>query len=106
MRQRWDLGEDVKPKTAARRCTTGNLHRRGTPPVIIYLIVDDVDAFVDRAVDAGTKIVMTVEDQFWGDRYGQIEDPFRHPWSVANPKRSMSEGEIRGVTRAAMARSK
>jgi uncharacterized glyoxalase superfamily protein PhnB len=72
---------------------------KGTP-VTIHLIVDDVDRFVDRAVTAGAKIVMPVEDQFWGDRYGVIEDPFGHHWSVATPKRDMTMEEIRSAARA------
>jgi uncharacterized glyoxalase superfamily protein PhnB len=76
---------------------------KGTP-VTIHLIVDDVDEFVERAVEAGAKLVMPVEDAFWGDRYGQIEDPFGHRWSVATPQRQMTEDEIREAARAAMAR--
>jgi uncharacterized glyoxalase superfamily protein PhnB len=72
---------------------------KGTP-VTIHLIVDDVDAFVERAVAAGAKIVMPVEDQFWGDRYGVIEDPFGHQWSVATPKREMTPEQIREAARA------
>lgn len=67
---------------------------KGTP-VTIHLIVDDADGFVERAVAAGAKIVMPVEDQFWGDRYGLIEDPFGHRWSVATPKRQVTIDEIR-----------
>jgi PhnB protein len=75
---------------------------KGTP-VTIHLIVDDVDAVVARAVEAGAKVVMPVEDQFWGDRYGQIEDPFGHRWSVATPKREMTMDQIREAARTAMA---
>jgi uncharacterized glyoxalase superfamily protein PhnB len=71
---------------------------KGTP-VTIHLIVDDVDGFVERAVGAGAKIVMPVEDQFWGDRYGVIEDPFGHHWSVATPKRQMTVEQIREAAR-------
>ena len=67
---------------------------KGTP-VTIHLIVDDVDAFVERAVEAGATVIMPVADQFWGDRYGVIEDPFGHHWSVATPKRPMTMEEIR-----------
>ena len=52
-------------------------------PVTIHLYVADVDAFVKRAVDAGAKVTMPVADMFWGDRYGKLEDPFGHHWSVA-----------------------
>lgn len=63
-------------------------------PVTIHLYVDDVDSFAAKAVDAGAKIVMPVADQFWGDRYGIIEDPFGHRWSVATHGRTLSAGEI------------
>jgi uncharacterized glyoxalase superfamily protein PhnB len=52
-------------------------------PVTIHLYVKDVDAVVARAVKAGAKVTMPVADQFWGDRYGMLEDPFGHRWSVA-----------------------
>jgi uncharacterized glyoxalase superfamily protein PhnB len=74
---------------------------KGTP-VTIHLIVDDVDELVQRAVEAGAKVVVPVEDAFWGDRYGQIEDPFGHRWSVATPKRQMTEAEIREAARTAV----
>ena len=63
-------------------------------PVTIHLIVEDVDAFAAQAVKAGAKITMPVADQFWGDRYGQLEDPFGHRWSVATPGKPMSQEEI------------
>src|SRR5437899_7566258 len=63
-------------------------------PVTIHLYVDDVDAFVARAVKAGAKITMPVEDQFWGDRYGKIEDPCVHHWSVATHLRDVSREEM------------
>ena len=62
-------------------------------PVTIHLYVDDVDAFVARAVKAGAKLTMPVEDAFWGDRYGKLEDPFGHVWSVATPVREVSMEE-------------
>ena len=63
-------------------------------PVIIHLFVEDVDAFVARAVDAGAKVTMPVADMFWGDRYGTLEDPFGHRWSVATHIRDMSPHEM------------
>lgn len=57
---------------------------KGTP-VTRHLIVDDVDAFTAKAVAAGATVVMPVADQFWGDRYGVIADPFGHHWSIATP---------------------
>ncbi len=67
---------------------------RGTP-VTIHLMVGDVDAFTKRAVKAGAKVVMPVADMFWGDRYGVIEDPFGHRWSIATHLRDMTVKEIK-----------
>jgi PhnB protein len=64
-------------------------------PVTIHLYVEDVDAFVKRAVAAGAKITMPVDDMFWGDRYGKLEDPFGHQWSVATHKREVSPDEMK-----------
>ena len=61
-----------------------------TPPpaaVTLHLQVDDADAWWDRAVAAGATVVMPIGDQFWGDRYGQLKDPFGHSWSIAGPVR-------------------
>ena len=63
-------------------------------PVTIHLYVEDVDAFVARAVGAGAKITMPVDDMFWGDRYGKLEDPFGHRWSVATHKHDVSPEEM------------
>jgi uncharacterized glyoxalase superfamily protein PhnB len=63
-------------------------------PVTIHLYVEDVDAFVKRAVAAGAKVTMPVADQFWGDRYGKLEDPFGHHWSVATHLRDVTEQEM------------
>lgn len=63
-------------------------------PVTIHLYVENVDAFVERAVDAGAKITMPLADAFWGDRYGKLEDPFGHHWSVATHIRDVSVDEM------------
>lgn len=64
-------------------------------PVTIHLYVEDVDATVAQAVEAGAKITMAVSDTFWGDRYGKIEDPFGHQWSVATHKVDLTSEQIR-----------
>ena len=57
-----------------------------TPGAIgLHLHVDDADAWFDRAVSAGAIAKMPVQDMFWGDRYGQIEDPFGYSWAFATP---------------------
>lgn len=55
----------------------------GGSPVMIHLYVEDVDAFVRRAVEAGARLQHTVENQFYGDRGGKLADPFGHVWWVA-----------------------
>jgi PhnB protein len=69
-------------------------------PVTLHLYVEDVDAFVKRAVDAGAKLTMPVQDMFWGDRYGKIEDPFGHHWSVATHVRDVSLEEAQKAMHA------
>jgi uncharacterized glyoxalase superfamily protein PhnB len=64
-------------------------------PVTIHLYVEDVDALVKHAVAAGAKITMPIDDMFWGDRYGKLEDPFGHHWSVATHVRDVSQEEMR-----------
>ena len=68
-------------------------------PVTIHLYVEDVDAFVKRAVAAGAKITMPVADQFWGDRYGQLEDPFGHHWSIGTHIRDVTPDEMQQAMR-------
>lgn len=52
---------------------------------VFHLQVDDADAWFERAVAAGATVVMPIGDQFWGDRYGQIADPFGFTWSIGAP---------------------
>jgi PhnB protein len=52
----------------------------------LHLQVDDADAWAKRAADAGAEITMPVADMFWGDRYGQLRDPFGHSWTVGSAK--------------------
>ena len=68
-------------------------------PVTIHLYVEDVDAFVRRAVDAGAKITMPIADMFWGDRYCRLEDPFGHQWSVATHIRDMTPEQMQEAMR-------
>ena len=63
-------------------------------PVTVHLSVPDVDATLARAVAAGANVTMPVADMFWGDRYGQLEDPFGHKWSVATHVRDLTPEQI------------
>lgn len=66
----------------------------GGTPVTIHLYVEDVDSVARRAVDAGAKVLRPVEDQFYGDRAGQLEDPFGHVWWVSTHKEEVPLEEI------------
>ena len=67
----------------------------GGSPVSIMLYVEDVDAFVKRAVAAGAKVVRPVQDQFYGDRSGTLADPAGHVWHVATHTEDLSLEEIK-----------
>jgi PhnB protein len=75
----------------------------GGTSVSIFMYVEDVDAFVKKAVDAGANVVMEIADQFWGDRFGTISDPFGHIWSVATHVEDVPPDEMEKRAKAAMA---
>jgi PhnB protein len=66
----------------------------GGTPVTLSLYVEDVDSVFDRAVKAGAKSLRPVENQFYGDRTGQFEDPFGHRWSVSTHVEDVSPDEM------------
>jgi PhnB protein len=66
----------------------------GGSPVTISVYVEDVDEVFRKALDNGAKTVREVEDQFYGDRSGQFDDPFGHRWSVATHVEDVSPEEM------------
>jgi PhnB protein len=66
----------------------------GGTPVKIHLYVEDADAVVSQAYDAGAKILQPVKDEFYGDRNGRLEDPFGHIWFIATRKEDVSPEEV------------
>ena len=66
----------------------------GGTAVTIHLHGPDVDARFQRALDAGATVVNPLEDQFWGDRYGVVRDPFGHQWSLAETVREVDFSTI------------
>jgi uncharacterized glyoxalase superfamily protein PhnB len=76
---------------------------RGGTSVTLHLYVDNADALFERAVKAGCTAKMPMTDQFWGDRYGQVEDPFGHSWSIATHKQDLTEEQIATNAKAAFA---
>jgi PhnB protein len=69
-------------------------HGIGGTPVFIHVYVEDVDTVFNQAVAAGAEVRMPLEDAFWGDRYGQLVDPFGHKWSLASHKEDLTPEEI------------
>ncbi|MGZ4620348.1 MAG: VOC family protein [Frankiaceae bacterium] len=69
----------------------------------VFMYVEDVDAVVKRAVDAGATVTMEVANQFWGDRFGTITDPFGHVWSIATHVEDVPPEEMAERAKAAMA---
>lgn len=71
----------------------GPLARQGTS-VILHHYVADADAAMAQAVAAGATVTMPLADMFWGDRYGQLRDPYGHCWSLATHQRDMTAEEM------------
>lgn len=76
----------------------------GGPAVVFNLYVEDVDKLWGKAVAAGSTVRMPLDDQFWGDRYGQIVDPFGHSWGLATHKEDVAPAEMERRAREAMAK--
>lgn len=70
----------------------------------LHIYVADVDSAFDRAVKAGAHVEMPVMDQFWGDRYGKLKDPFGHKWSIATRVKELSADEMKHGMDEAMAK--
>jgi PhnB protein len=66
----------------------------GGTPVVLALAVEDADAVFDRAVAAGARVRQPVADTFWGERHGQLEDPFGHRWNVDQHVRDVPHEEV------------
>jgi len=72
-------------------------------PAGLHIYVEDADAAFDRAVKAGAQVEMPVMEQFWGDRYGRLKDPFGHKWSIATHVKDLSMDEMKRAMDEAMA---
>ena len=66
----------------------------GGTATVLHLAVEDVDAVWQRAIDAGAEVRQPLADAFWGERYGQITDPFGHRWGLAQHLREVPQDEI------------
>jgi uncharacterized glyoxalase superfamily protein PhnB len=74
----------------------------GGSAVTLHIYTEDVDRVFNQAVSAGAISMMPVMDMFWGDRYGQLKDPFGHIWSIATHKQDLNQEEIQKAGEAAM----
>jgi PhnB protein len=92
------MGEEHPERSQCRSAETA-----GGSPVSFYLYVKDVDAAFRRAVEAGAKEQMAVNDMFWGDRMGSLTDPFGYAWMVATHIADPTPEEIRQGAEAAFA---
>jgi PhnB protein len=81
---------DEFPEMRAPRAPSGD----GGLPFAINFYTEDADATIQRATSAGAKVTMPAQDMFWGDRYGQIMDPFGYRWAVATRKENLSRDEV------------
>lgn len=75
----------------------------GSTTVTLHLYVPDVDAAYQRALAAGCTTVMEPMDAFWGDRYGQVQDPYGHQWALATHIRDLSGEEVAAAAEAEFA---
>src|SRR5215469_6007848 len=76
----------------------------GGSGVTIHIYTENVDDAFDRAVNGGAKVKMPLMDQFWGDRYGLVTDPFGHSWSLATHIKDMSREDMQRAQEEAMAK--
>jgi PhnB protein len=85
------------------QATTRPPKELGGTTASVFMYVEDVDAVVKQAVDAGATITMEVADQFWGDRLGSVQDPFGHSWSIATHVEDVPSEEMAERAKEAMA---
>lgn len=76
----------------------------GGSSTTLHIYLDGVDAAFDRAVKAGATVEMPVMDQFWGDRYGRLKDPFGHKWSIGTHIKDLSMDDMKKGMDEAMAK--
>jgi len=73
----------------------------GGTSTVLHLYTEDVEILWKRAVDAGAVVLLPLQDQFWGDRHGQLTDPFGHRWGLAQHLRDVPSEEVARAAAAA-----
>jgi len=76
-------------------CTCTSPQTTGKTTAVLHLYVENADALYDRAVKAGAKATMPLMDAFWGDRYGQVTDPFGHVWAISTHKKDLTPEQVK-----------
>ena len=74
----------------------------GGTSVNLFVYVEDIDALYKRAIDAGASSLMEPDDMFWGDRFGSVQDPFGHSWTIATHIEDVSPEELEKRSKAWM----
>jgi PhnB protein len=85
-------------------CPSKSAETIGSTPISFYIYVENVDEAFKKAVEAGSKIQMPVEDMFWGDRIGTVLDPFGYSWSLASHTKDLTPEEIQEGAQAMFAK--
>ena len=76
--------------------------KAGESGIALHIYVDNVDELFGRATRAGAQVKMPPEDMFWGDRYGKVQDPFGHTWTMATHIKDMNQEEMKAAMDEAM----
>ncbi len=92
------LADDFAPEMGRPSETPEAL---GGSPVTFHIHTDNADDVWEQALAAGAKVLMPLADQFWGDRYGQLKDPFGHKWSIGQTLKQPTEQELEEGAKAA-----
>lgn len=88
------MGDEIQGENFAKSAET-----LGKSPIGLFLYVADADSAFQQSVAAGGQITMPLADMFWGDRAGQIKDPFGYSWMIATHTRDFTEAEIKKCAR-------
>lgn len=86
------------------QCPGKSAETMGGSPINFYVYVKNLDDAFKVAVDAGAEVRMQIEDMFWGDRMGTVEDPFGYSWNLASHTRDLTPEEIEKGAKAAFAK--
>ena len=92
------LADDFPEFCEGKKRSPGAL---GGTPITIHQYVEDCDAAISKAEKAGATVTMPAQDMFWGDRYGQVTDPFGHVWSFATHVKDVTPQEMQEAAKAA-----